>query len=135
MRLKRVRFGTFQRPFPLAISLIMPIKKEADSAASTSFEDALVELQDIVGNLEAGTTSLHDSIQQFERGVTLLKGCYQVLEGAEQRIEILTSIDRDGQPETEAFDASATIESETLIEDASPRKTKSKARGLGELPF
>ncbi len=113
----------------------MPIQQNAESADSTSFEDSLVELQDIVGNLESGTTSLHESIQQFERGVTLLKGCYQVLEGAEQRIEILTSIDRDGQPETEAFDASATIDSETLIEEAPTRKTKAKSKGLGELPF
>ena len=113
----------------------MPIKKNADSADSTSFEDSLIELQDIVGNLEAGTTSLHESIQQFERGVTLLKGCYQVLEGAEQRIEILTSNDRDGQPVTESFDASATIDSETLIEESAPRKAKSKVRGIGELPF
>ena len=113
----------------------MPITQHAESDDSTSFEDALVELQDIVGNLEAGTTSLHESIQQFERGVTLLKGCYQVLEGAEQRIEILTSINRDGQPETEPFDASASIDSETLIEAPAPRKAKPKAKGLGELPF
>lgn len=105
---------------------------ETDSSTS-SFEASLGELQEIVATLEAGSTSLEESMQQFERGVGLLRNCYRVLEEAEQRIEILTGVDRDGQPRTEPFDAAATFEGG---EDTSTttRKTRSKAT-RGELPF
>ena len=46
-------------------------------------------------------------MEQFERGISLLRNCYQVLEQAEQRIEVLTSVAEDGTVETEAFDAAA----------------------------
>ena len=51
---------------------------------------------------------------QFEQGVGLLRQCYQVLEAAEQRIEILTGADREGNPRTAPFDGSATFDSSTL---------------------
>lgn len=105
---------------------------ETDSSMS-SFETSLGELQEIVAKLEAGSTSLDESMQQFERGVGLLKSCYRVLEEAEQRIEILTGVDRDGQAHTEPFDASATFDSGE--EATTPtRKTRSKPT-RGELPF
>ena len=53
---------------------------------------------------------LEDSMRQFERGVSLLRRCYQVLEQAEQRIEILTKTDEQGNPVLSEFDASATID-------------------------
>jgi exodeoxyribonuclease VII small subunit len=45
------------------------------SSESLSFEQALVELERILRNLEDGTTSLEESLAQYERGVGLLKGC------------------------------------------------------------
>lgn len=47
-------------------------------------------------------------MQQFEVGVQLLRSCYQVLERAEQKIEILTGMDAQGNPQLAPFDASAT---------------------------
>jgi exodeoxyribonuclease VII small subunit len=76
--------------------------------APERFEDALDALQEIVDRLEEGAPGLDESMRQFERGVRLLRQCYEVLDRAEQRIEILTRIDEDGRPVTEPFDASAT---------------------------
>lgn len=83
-------------------------RKQVDEAPS--FEESVSELQQIVSKLEDGSLPLEDSMSQFERGISLLKNCYQVLEQAEQRIEILTGIGEDGSVETEAFDATATVD-------------------------
>ncbi len=103
----------------------MPAKKTTPDAkspsATPSFEDSLDELQQIVSQLEAGSLSLEDSMAQFERGVGLLRNCYQVLETAEQRIEILTQ----AHPEravTEPFDASATLEQDTAAQHQPTRR-------------
>lgn len=96
-----------------------------------SFETSLAELQGIVSRLEDGSISLEESMRQFERGVGLLKNCYQVLDHAEQRIELLTGVDRAGQPQTRPFDGSATFDASK--EEGSSRKTKPR-RG-DELPF
>lgn len=86
-------------------------QKEQAETEAPSFEGSIVELQDIVGQLEDGSLPLEESMEQFERGISLLKNCYQVLEKAEQRIEVLTRVAEDGTVETEAFDAAATFDS------------------------
>lgn len=86
-------------------------KKEQAEIEAPSFEGAIVELQSIVGQLEDGSLPLEESMEQFERGISLLRNCYQVLEKAEQRIEVLTSVAEDGTVETDSFDASATFDS------------------------
>lgn len=83
-------------------------RKTADE--TPSFEESVSELQLIVSQLEDGSLPLEDSMTQFERGISLLKNCYQVLEQAEQRIEILTGIGEDGSTETAPFDATATVD-------------------------
>lgn len=83
-------------------------RKKADD--TPSFEESVSELQQIVSRLEDGALPLEDSMSQFERGISLLKNCYQVLEQAEQRIEILTGIGEDGSAETEPLDATATVD-------------------------
>ena len=75
------------------------------------FEEALLELQQVVAELEDGAIGLEESMQRFERGTALLRCCYQTLEKAERRIEILTGLDADGNPTTAPFDASATADS------------------------
>ena len=77
---------------------------------SLSFERALADLERILRNLEDGTTSLEESLAQYERGVALLKGCYQQLRDAEQRILKLSGVDADGKPVLEAFEHTATLE-------------------------
>lgn len=80
------------------------------------FETALQEIQEIVTDLEAGQLGLEDSMQRFERGVALLRHCYRIIHQAEQKIELLTGFDTQGEPEVEEFDSTATLEKK------SPRK-------------
>ncbi len=88
-------------------------KKKAAKATPEAplFEDSLTELQEIVNTLEEGTAGLEKSMENFERGIKLLRSCYQSLESAEQKIEILTRVDADGNPVLEEFDATASIDS------------------------
>ncbi len=80
---------------------------ETTPANDLPFEAALAELQELVRTLEEGTLGLDDSIARFERGISLLRRCYEALDRAEQRIELLTGFDSNGNPTTTAFDASA----------------------------
>lgn len=74
----------------------------------TTFESALTQLQSIVRELEEGTSGLEESLARFEQGVRLLRNCYQILEQAEQKIELLVNADAAGQLVTAPFDATAT---------------------------
>jgi exodeoxyribonuclease VII small subunit len=85
-------------------------QQPADDAPQT-FEGSLAQLQQIVNELEEGSVGLETSLARFEEGVRLLKNCYQILESAEQKIEILTGMDEAGMPVTEPFEAAATFES------------------------
>ncbi|EDL58559.1 exodeoxyribonuclease VII small subunit [Gimesia maris] len=85
-------------------------KKEAAQSDTPLFEESLAELQEIVSTLEEGTAGLEESMEHFERGVKLLRSCYQSLESAEQKIEILTRVDADGNPVLEEFDSTASID-------------------------
>jgi len=62
-----------------------------------SFEDALTELEQIVGKLEGGQAPLQESIDIYERGGMLKAHCENLLRKAEARIEKIT-LDRDGNP-------------------------------------
>jgi exodeoxyribonuclease VII small subunit len=55
-----------------------------------NLEDALENLEQIVGRLEDGKLSLEESLVLFERGIRLVRLCSSRLESAEQRIESLT---------------------------------------------
>ena len=71
---------------------------------STKFEDALQELEEIVEALETGEQSLEQSLERFERGVSLSRFCQQSLSDAEQKIKILMS-DDEGDDALEPFNA------------------------------
>jgi len=69
-----------------------------------SFEEALKELEEIVGELERGSVPLDKSIAIYERGEALKKHCEKLLKEAEARIEKIT-LDKDGKPSgTEPLD-------------------------------
>jgi exodeoxyribonuclease VII small subunit len=55
-----------------------------------NLEEALEDLEQIVGRLEEGKLSLEESLVLFERGIRLVRLCSSRLESAEQRIESLT---------------------------------------------
>jgi len=72
------------------------------------FEDAVDELERIVGELERGRPDLGKALAHYERGVRLLGHCQGLLDGAERSVALLTGVDEAGQPITAPFDASAT---------------------------
>src|SRR5262249_50315978 len=86
---------------------------------SPTFEAALERLQAIVHELEEGELGLEASLGRFEDGISLLRACYRLLEQAEQRIEILTGTDGEGNPITAPFDATSTMDGD----EKSPRKS------------
>lgn len=55
--------------------------------ASLSYEQAREELVAVVTQLEAGGTSLEESLALWERGEALAKRCEAWLAGAQERIE------------------------------------------------
>jgi exodeoxyribonuclease VII small subunit len=81
-----------------------------EPSETVAYEHALAELERILRNLEDGTTSLEQSLSHYERGVALLKACYQQLRQAEQRILKVTGIDGDGKPLLQPFEHAATVD-------------------------
>jgi exodeoxyribonuclease VII small subunit len=63
------------------------------------FEASLQALEAIVDQLEQGDLTLEASLEAFERGVRLSRGCQQALDQAEQRIRILTEPSTDADPQ------------------------------------
>ncbi len=65
-------------------------KKQKDDVGGLSFEASIKELTNIVGKIEQGQIPLQDSLQQYERGMALIKQCRTILQKAEKRIEKIT---------------------------------------------
>lgn len=76
------------------------------SLPQIDFESALAEVQKVVEQLEGGELGLSESLVQYERGIEKIKLCHQVLERAEKRIAVLTSVDEDGTASIEPVDTS-----------------------------
>ena len=73
--------------------------------AELSFEEALEQLEGIVGRLERGDVALEESIEAYERGELLKKHCQTLLRAAEDKVEKIR-LDADGRPTgTEPLDA------------------------------
>jgi exodeoxyribonuclease VII small subunit len=88
-----------------------------DHCANT-FEESLEELEKIVAELESGKLGLAEALSRYEQGVKHLKGCQQLLEHAERKIELLSGVDADGNPITRSFEEAEEI---TLEEKTSAR--------------
>ncbi len=69
---------------------------------STRFEDALGELETLVKTLESGEQSLEQSLEQFERGISLARFCQLSLSEAEQKVKVL--LGENGEQTLENFD-------------------------------
>jgi exodeoxyribonuclease VII small subunit len=73
-----------------------------------TFEDALVELERAVRDLEDGRLGLDEALSRYESGVGLIKSCHGRLRQAEQRILLLTGVDDGGKPVLQPFQHEAT---------------------------
>lgn len=103
-------------------------KTEDDTQANDSgptFEQSLAKLEQIVLQLEQGDIGLAEAMTRYEEGVKLLSTCYKQLEQAEAQIELLSGVDAEGNPVTEAFDED---EGESLGEKAGSRSRRRTAK-------
>ena len=67
------------------------------AAADLPFEQAMQELEQIVGELEKGLVSLDESVALYARGRSLQERCEKLLAQAEARVEKIT-LDDKGAP-------------------------------------
>ena len=67
------------------------------------FEESLAELEAIVHALEDGQLGLTESLARYEAGVKRLRHCFQLLQQAERKIELLTRVDAAGNAVTQPF--------------------------------
>ena len=98
------------------------------SSEQLDFEQALKRLEEIVHVLEEGDIGLSESLQRYEEGIKLLRQSYDLLQRAERRIELLSGVDAEGNPITQPFDDTATIDQDE------PGKRRSRRRSAPKLP-
>lgn len=54
-----------------------------------NLETAMAEVTQLIDKMEHGELSLEQSLEQFERGITLVKHCQKILSDAEQKVQVL----------------------------------------------
>jgi len=54
-----------------------------------TLEESLTEITQLIDKMEHGELTLEQSLDNFERGITLIKHCQKILEEAEQKVQIL----------------------------------------------
>ena len=64
-------------------------RKSKKTELPQRLEEALGELEGVVGKLESSDVALEDSIELFERGSQLAQVCYGKLQEAEKKVELL----------------------------------------------
>lgn len=76
---------------PKASDLLSPpdAAAEPQGDAVAQFEEAMAELEDIVGRMERGDLKLEESLQLFERGMSLTRQCRVSLDTAELKVKNL----------------------------------------------
>jgi len=74
----------------------MAERKQKDEITKLTFEQAIGQLKEIVTRIEQGQIPLQDSLDQYEKGMALIKHCRDILQKAEKRIE---KISKDEPPE------------------------------------
>jgi exodeoxyribonuclease VII small subunit len=98
-------------------------KPTSRDECANSFEESLEELEKIVAELESGKLGLADALARYEQGVKHLKGCQQLLERAERKIELLSGVDAEGNPITQAFEEAEDVSLEEKAISRGQRRT------------
>jgi exodeoxyribonuclease VII small subunit len=98
---------------------------DQENSDSLAFEEALVELERIVRELEDGRLGLEDSLARYEQGVGMVRRCYAQLRSAEQKIFLLSGNDENQQPNLQPFkhEATAAVRADPV------RRTRKKLDG------
>ncbi|MEU3604395.1 exodeoxyribonuclease VII small subunit [Streptomyces sp. NPDC035033] len=72
-----------------------------ETTASLGYEEARDELVEVVRRLEAGGTTLEESLALWERGEELAKVCRRWLEGARARLDASLAAGEDDEGDGE----------------------------------
>jgi exodeoxyribonuclease VII small subunit len=67
---------------------------------AVSFEQALMQLETLVRDIESGKVPLEESIAKYEQGTKLLQQCRGILDRAEQQIRLLSQSENGQLTET-----------------------------------
>ena len=78
-------------------------EKKKDEISNLSFEDALLQLENIVRELESGKIKLDDAVTAYEKAVALKKHCQEKLNAAALKVEKI-EIKKDGTLSTTPLD-------------------------------
>ncbi|MFZ9011221.1 MAG: exodeoxyribonuclease VII small subunit [Anaerohalosphaeraceae bacterium] len=78
-------------------------KNKKNETLEISFEQAIEDLTGIVNKIETGQVSLAESLEQYEKGMAMIKHCRGILLDAEKRIEQIAG--NEEQEETDEADA------------------------------
>jgi exodeoxyribonuclease VII small subunit len=103
-------------------------KKPITEEGALSFEESLAELEQTVAKLEGGKLGLSDALGAYEQGVQRLKACYQMLQHAERRIELVQSVDANGTAKTSPLDDADDDDLAEKSAARSRRRSSSSAR-------
>lgn len=95
----------------------MAKKQEKGDVDKLSFEQAIDALTEIVDKIEAGRIPLSESLQQYEKGMALIKHCRKILLDAEKRIENIAEDKHDIQIAGEIEEKSGDEDSEMSAEE------------------
>ncbi len=79
--------------------------EQSNTVEALSFEEALAELEQIVGRLESGQGSLDDAIKAYERGSDLKKHCQKKLDEARMKVEKIRLPEGGRGVETSEFES------------------------------
>lgn len=56
---------------------------------SINFEEAINELDEIVGNLDKGNLTLDNALDEFKKGIEIYKKCQKKLEETEGKVKLI----------------------------------------------
>ena len=77
----------------MARSSSPPSNNAAELALPPTYEAALAELEQLVGQMESGALPLEQLLGSYQRGAALLKFCRSRLQAVEEQVKLL----EDGQ--------------------------------------
>ena len=124
-------------------------EQKKDEVTALTFEEAIGQLKEIVARIEQGEIPLQDSLEQYEKGMVLIRHCRGILQKAEKRIEILLKNskgelearelleEREDEREEDAADEDAGDEygNAEAPQPAAPRTPEKPGSGQEDLPF
>nr|WP_309270756.1 exodeoxyribonuclease VII small subunit [Paenibacillus sp.] len=85
-----------------------------DKNNELKFEDAMIQLEDIVGELEHGDVPLEKAIELFQEGMKLSQLCSQKLEQVERKIEMI--VEENGELRKKPFGATLDANGGDILE-------------------